>query len=205
MTYPELLNPIGMYAGVFIVTALGAYLGSYLKKKGENLATHEDIRRLVDQVRETERVKAEIADRMWDRQRRWDAKKDMYVEIYSSLHKLHDLLVSVGEGVRCEGVDQTRLGEAKNQLKNDFDKFSHVGFVAPLFFSDAALASIANITELAARWMTIIIGDELCDFGKVQKDFTPKFSDAVLGFSAAARSDLGYPSGVHSSSLFKAT
>jgi hypothetical protein len=30
---------------------IGSYLASYLKKKGENLATHEDIDKLVDQVR----------------------------------------------------------------------------------------------------------------------------------------------------------
>ena len=27
---------------------LGAYLGAYLKRKGENVATHEDIRKVVD-------------------------------------------------------------------------------------------------------------------------------------------------------------
>jgi hypothetical protein len=52
------------------------YFGPYLTKKAENLATHEDIQNLVTQVRETERVKADIADRMWDRQARWNAKKE---------------------------------------------------------------------------------------------------------------------------------
>jgi len=31
-----------------ISAAVGAYLGGYLKKKGENLATHEDIARKSD-------------------------------------------------------------------------------------------------------------------------------------------------------------
>ena len=36
---------------LFLVSAgAGAYLGTYLKKKGENFVTHEDIDRLVDQV-----------------------------------------------------------------------------------------------------------------------------------------------------------
>jgi hypothetical protein len=34
----------------FAVAGAGAYLGSYLKKKGENLATHEDIHELVEHV-----------------------------------------------------------------------------------------------------------------------------------------------------------
>ena len=32
-----------------VVSGAAAYLGSYLKKKGENLATHEDIDKLIHQ------------------------------------------------------------------------------------------------------------------------------------------------------------
>ena len=42
----------------FLSSGAGAYLGSYLKKKGENLATHEDIDKLVDQVSAVTRVVA---------------------------------------------------------------------------------------------------------------------------------------------------
>jgi len=35
----------------FMAAAAGAYLGAYLRNKGENLATHEDIEKLNDQVR----------------------------------------------------------------------------------------------------------------------------------------------------------
>jgi hypothetical protein len=34
----------------FVTAGVGAYLGAYLKKKGENLATHEDIENTVAQV-----------------------------------------------------------------------------------------------------------------------------------------------------------
>lgn len=51
----------------------GAYFGGYLRKKGENLATHEDIRKLTDQVAAvtttTEQIKTEISDAAWNRQR----------------------------------------------------------------------------------------------------------------------------------------
>jgi hypothetical protein len=47
MTGTELLDLIGKYAGTavttFVAGGAGAYVGSYLKRKGENLATHEDI------------------------------------------------------------------------------------------------------------------------------------------------------------------
>jgi predicted alpha/beta-fold hydrolase len=52
----------------------GSYLGAYFKKKGENLATHEDIDKLVEQVgavtKTTKEIEAKISDEVWDRQRK---------------------------------------------------------------------------------------------------------------------------------------
>jgi hypothetical protein len=51
----------------------------YLKKKGENLATHEDIGKLIDQVRAvtitTKEIEASISDRSWNRQKHWEMKR----------------------------------------------------------------------------------------------------------------------------------
>jgi hypothetical protein len=62
------------YLGLCVTTALGAYLGSYLKKKGENLATHEDIDKLVNQVSAvtaaTKQIEARISNQTWQRERR---------------------------------------------------------------------------------------------------------------------------------------
>ncbi|HVW10944.1 MAG TPA: hypothetical protein VHC90_20295 [Bryobacteraceae bacterium] len=46
------IQTLATYAVTTFVTAgIGAYLASYFKKKGENLATHEDIGKLVDQMK----------------------------------------------------------------------------------------------------------------------------------------------------------
>jgi hypothetical protein len=73
-----MLDLIGKYAGMFVTTALGSwvgvYLSSYLKKKGENLATHEDIDKLIDQVSAvtttTKQIEAKISNEMWQRERK---------------------------------------------------------------------------------------------------------------------------------------
>jgi len=74
MANTELIDLIWKYAGLFVTTALGAYLGSYLKKKGENLATHEDIDKLVNQVSAvtvaTKQIEARISNQTWQRERR---------------------------------------------------------------------------------------------------------------------------------------
>jgi hypothetical protein len=59
-----------------VVAGAGAYLGSYLKKKGENLATHEDVDKLVAQVaavtETTKQIESKISHDVWERQRKWE-------------------------------------------------------------------------------------------------------------------------------------
>src|SRR6266581_3333324 len=45
----NLWESIGLLLGPFVTAGLGSYFGAYLKRKGENLATHEDMNRLVEQ------------------------------------------------------------------------------------------------------------------------------------------------------------
>ena len=44
------LDPLLTFGLLAVCAGAGGFLGSYLKTKGENLATHEDIDKLVDQV-----------------------------------------------------------------------------------------------------------------------------------------------------------
>jgi hypothetical protein len=77
----------GVVVGIFGFW-LKFYFGPYLTQKAKNLATHEDIQRLVDQVRETERIKAEISDSTWDRQARWTYKRDLYIRLVECMTTL---------------------------------------------------------------------------------------------------------------------
>lgn len=66
-----------------VVTAViaggGAYLGSYLKKKGENWATKEDVQELARQTRiltqAAKEIESKIADEYWNRQKRWELRR----------------------------------------------------------------------------------------------------------------------------------
>ncbi|MGO8985352.1 MAG: hypothetical protein ACLPHI_12110 [Terriglobales bacterium] len=85
--------PVDMGLVVFVSSGLsagaGAFIGSYLMKKGENLATHEDINKLVDQVKSvtqaTKEIEAKISGELWDRQRHWEAKRDALLSAVKSL------------------------------------------------------------------------------------------------------------------------
>jgi hypothetical protein len=73
-------NLLTMGLTTLVSAFVGSYLASYLKKKGENLATHEDIDKLVDQVRAVTTATKEIEERIessvWSKQRHWEMKRD---------------------------------------------------------------------------------------------------------------------------------
>lgn len=76
------------YAGISTITVLsagiGAFFGAYLKKKGENLATHEDVDKLLVQIKATteatKSIEARISSEVWDRQRQWELKREALLE-----------------------------------------------------------------------------------------------------------------------------
>jgi hypothetical protein len=72
-----------------VAAGVGAYIASYLKKKGENLATHEDLNKLVEQVsavtHTTKLIEAQISTSMWDRQKQWEIKRDVYFDVLKEM------------------------------------------------------------------------------------------------------------------------
>jgi hypothetical protein len=87
----------------FLSAGAGAYLGGYLKKKGENLATHEDIDKLNAQVRAvtmtTEDIKAKISNEVWDRQKRWEMKREVLFEASKRLVRINEALIAAGSAL----------------------------------------------------------------------------------------------------------
>jgi hypothetical protein len=84
----------------------GAYFGAYLKKKGENLATHEDIDKLIDQVaavtQTTKEIEAKISDEVWDRQKRWELKREVLFEATRAVAGVEDALVRLHSVTQVE-------------------------------------------------------------------------------------------------------
>ncbi|MGH9745026.1 MAG: hypothetical protein ACRD59_02800 [Candidatus Acidiferrales bacterium] len=89
------------------ITAVGAlllgiglkpYLTGYSSKKGENLATHEDIEKLVDQVeavtKATKRIETEIATGLWNKQKRWEMKREVLFEAARRVSEVDDAMLS---------------------------------------------------------------------------------------------------------------
>ena len=75
------------------------YLKGYAEKKGENLATHEDIQKLVDQVKAvteaTKKIEAEISSGLWYRQKRWEMKREVLFEVAKRISVVEDSMLRV--------------------------------------------------------------------------------------------------------------
>src|SRR5258708_24320707 len=82
----------------FLSGGAGAFLGSYLKKKGENLATHEDIDKLVDQVSAVttaaKQIEAKISSDIWDRQKQWGLKREILCDAAKKFSAIDNKLLS---------------------------------------------------------------------------------------------------------------
>jgi hypothetical protein len=88
---------------------LGAFLGylaSYMKKKGENLATHEDIDKLVDQMKAvtqaTKEIEAKISGEVWDKQKQWEMKREVVFEAIKRLAQADEALLGHSSALKVE-------------------------------------------------------------------------------------------------------
>jgi hypothetical protein len=77
----------------------GSFLGAYLKKKGENIALQEDIEKLVNQVQAvteaTKAIEAKISNEMWERQKRWEIKRDALFEAIKELGGVEHSMIAL--------------------------------------------------------------------------------------------------------------
>ncbi len=101
-----------------IITAgLAAWGVSYLRQKGKNYATKEDVAHL---TRLAEEVKTELAGKAWVEQRRWDLKRDLYFEIIKSLEETGNALAraefDASNGRAPKEETMSRLESAQSKL-----------------------------------------------------------------------------------------
>jgi len=147
---------LGILAGFW-----GSFFGAYFKKKGENLATHEDIDKLVDQVsavtKATKEIEAKISNEAWDRKKRWELTRDVLFEGTRRIAALDDALMNFKTFIETEKANRKPdepewpqgLEKSKqwNKAATDFDETRLlVGVICSRSLKDAldALGMLAN-------------------------------------------------------------
>jgi hypothetical protein len=97
---------------------------SYSTRKGENLATHEDIDKLVDQVKAvtqaTTKIESEIASGIWDKQKQWEIKRDVLFEVTKRVAALYDSVSQLQVVLRTQNANPAlKTSPTGQQLKID--------------------------------------------------------------------------------------
>ena len=121
------LNDIQHYATyavtTFVTAGCGAFLGSYLRKKGENKAIHEDIGKLVDQMKAvtqaTKEIEAKISDDVWARQRRWELRRDILLQTMDEIANMQGPLAGVAAAAMSleDATDEGRKQTAPQRMQ----------------------------------------------------------------------------------------
>lgn len=95
----QLVNLIALAFAGIAGAFFGWFLKPYLGKKGQDLASHEDIDKVLDEVRAvataTKHIEARISGDVWDRQKRWELKRDVLFEAVRKGAAVHQALMKV--------------------------------------------------------------------------------------------------------------
>ena len=160
--------PWWAYVVPSVIAFAGAYLGSYMKRKAENLATKEDFDDLLVQVKrttaETENIKAEISRVSWVDQQRWNLKRELYLELLDSIYSEKEALFKLAdEQTRPTptevGILELRekfISENRQQSLSAIKRITKVRGVAGVLLTDEAQQAL---DELALAWYRTIDGD----------------------------------------------
>jgi hypothetical protein len=170
-----------------------AYVGSYLKKKAENLATHEDLQKLTEQV---ESIKAEISDKVWNRQRQWEMKRDALFAIMEALTQAADATSKLAWYLKQFREKGPEVAEQEREMKQQhldayavaIDRYDEKRRVASLVCTKATVEVFLQTSQeirLAADQIKKGPFNYLEIFSPIQQ--------AIVLATSAARQELGMP------------
>jgi hypothetical protein len=127
----------GQAVGLAVVAGfsgwLGAYFSAYWKKKGEQAATHDDLENVLKEVRAvtktTEEIKADISAGLWDRQKRWEIKREVLFEVVLRIWRSYSVLKNLDVVLRTEIANSTatNLFQMKTKVEENAKWFEAVG------------------------------------------------------------------------------
>ncbi len=170
-----------------------------MRKKGESLATKEDISNLAAQTailtKTAKDIEAQISDKVWNKQRQWEMKRDSIVSTVQALGRANDALLLLasaytmarkhGEDLWAQKVTKTKL--AWSELVNAYDEKR---FEAELVCSKELAAAMRHTSVEIRLTAKRMFDEKLDDYSVIGKPVIEKI--AIV--RNLARSELGITS-----------
>jgi hypothetical protein len=176
-----------------LISCVVIYLKSYMNKKGENLATQEDINNLIEQIKATEETRAKIVNEAWVQQKRWDLKRDMYSKLLENLAECRRIYsVIIDREQKDTFHDTPEDKERKNEwMKVQWEKeaesvdiIRRTKAMAGIFLSNVAMDAL---DKLEKEWSK---AEETIDWWEHLDSGYGAANDAYKAILDAAKSDL---------------
>jgi hypothetical protein len=107
----QLINLIALAFAAIAGAFFGWFLKPYLGKKGD-LASHEDIDKVRDEVHAvaatTKQIEAKISGEVWDRQKRWELKRDLLFDAVKKSAAVHQALTKAHAAYQTDKAAMAR-------------------------------------------------------------------------------------------------
>ena len=183
----------------FAIAGWKAFFKAYYSKRGENLATKDDFNDLKEQTRQltiaTKEIEAKIDDQVWNRQRRWEMKRDAVVSAIQAMSASEDALM-----VACSFYQMWRKDPTNKLVTDGYQTetlkwkrkitiFESKRMIAKLICSDEFNAALAAVRLAIRGGMKQIMNKTIESYD----DIGPSVSPAVHAAVMAARKELGLP------------
>ena len=189
-------STLGSVAALWALTlVVQAYLKGYGKQKGENLATHEDIQKLVDQVqavtKATEGIKDEISIKAWARETRKEvafALIDKLATVDGLFTRFLSTRVKLGDDFL---YDKAERDQVASDLGLAFHEFAKTRSLAAIVCGAEVQTKIKEITQKSSILLPeiatkAITPEVLVALMKKLQDF----SDEIVALAGLIRRDL---------------
>jgi hypothetical protein len=170
-----------------VVKVFKPFIGSYAAKKGENLATKEDIAQLTKIV---EGIKAKISDEVWDRQKQWELKRDAVIGVMRDANSLRRAMKEIETYFARQHPDLrdagARFGECETQFCSSL-------LIARVFAGAELIESLQKSHEIIRREFHAYISGNLASL----HGFNPEnaLTEETNAAIRAARKELGMKGG----------
>jgi hypothetical protein len=133
---------------------IGGFLKSYMSKKGENLATKEDIRELTRVQRE---IEAKISGELWQKQKQFEMKKDAIVAAMSEFPSAENYLLMMYSQLKLGKQTEQDKIEMLREYYKVFGAFERAVWTAELVSGDDVRAMLFAYKSLFVEMGTLVI------------------------------------------------
>jgi hypothetical protein len=174
------------------------WLGAYGGEKGKNLARKEDLNEILAEVRAvtiaTKEIEAKLTGEQWDRQMRWNEKRNTYTALLKAKDDLANALGPLADIIKIYeeapgGADkQTRLNKMVAQ-------FAKVNDAQQSFTSAYQLAVIFTNAECNTLLVTYVSGRSMATPVTVEwaQEELQNVLQHLSSLPTVAKKDLGVP------------